>query len=125
MFPVVQDVRKLGSFKFLNHVNDGTSDSAEYEAAVEMLYGLHLCRLKPWPSEVDDSPLSPDVLYCYRLCVGCQNLSKTKKNRSNDIKKDATMYMTMSGHLKFLLIGSLRGWVSEENLISHPSNLVV
>lgn len=37
------------------HEKEGTTDSAEYEAAVEVFYGLHVCRLKPWPSEVVDT----------------------------------------------------------------------
>lgn len=37
------------------HERDGTTESPEYEAAVEVFYELHVCRLKPWPQEVVDT----------------------------------------------------------------------
>lgn len=39
----------------LKNEKDGTTNSAEYEAAVEVFYRLHVCRLNPWPSEVVDT----------------------------------------------------------------------
>ncbi|TLD29791.1 proline iminopeptidase [Venturia nashicola] len=74
----------------LKHETDGTTDSSEYEAAVEVFYGLHVCRLKPWPSEVVDT--------------------------FNNIKKDSTVYMTMNGPSEFFVIGSLKDWSIKKEL---------
>ncbi|RDI87918.1 Kinesin-like protein [Venturia inaequalis] len=68
----------------LKNEKDGTTNSAEYEAAVEVFYRLHVCRLNPWPSEVVDT--------------------------FNNIKKDSTVYMTMNGPSEFFVIGSLKDW---------------
>jgi proline iminopeptidase len=35
------------------HERDGSTDSAEYEAAVMVFYRRHLCRLDPWPECLD------------------------------------------------------------------------
>ena len=51
------------------HEKDGTTDSKEYEAAVEVFYSKHLCRLEPRPEEVVAS--------------------------LDWIKKDPTVYLTM------------------------------
>lgn len=51
------------------HEADGTTDSKEYEAAVEVFYSRHLCRLDPMPEELVTS--------------------------LEWIKKDPTVYLTM------------------------------
>ena len=35
----------------LKHEKDGTTDSKEYEEAVEVYYDLHICRTKPTPKD--------------------------------------------------------------------------
>lgn len=35
------------------HEKDGTTDSQEYQDAVMVYYREHLCRLKPWPADLD------------------------------------------------------------------------
>lgn len=45
------------------HEKEGTTDSVEYEAAVEVFYKLHVCRLEPWPQEVVDTYVSHDYLF--------------------------------------------------------------
>lgn len=37
------------------HEKEGTTDSEEYEAAVEVFYKIHVCRLEPWPQDVVDT----------------------------------------------------------------------
>lgn len=53
------------------HEADGTTDSEEYEAAVDVFYAKHLCRVKPMPQDAVDS--------------------------LEWIKKDPTVYHTMNG----------------------------
>lgn len=53
----------------VKHEKDGTTDSKEYEAAMQVFYDRHVCRVKPWPEEFA---------------------------RSEDLlKEDNTVYMTM------------------------------
>jgi proline iminopeptidase len=42
---------------------DGSTDSAEYDAAMRVFYARHLCRLDPWPEVVEDllGQLNTDV----------------------------------------------------------------
>jgi proline-specific peptidase len=66
------------------HEKDGTTDSEEYEAAVQVFYEKHVCRLQPWPKEVVQS-------------FGLLN-------------DDNTVYMTMNGPSEFFVTGSLKSW---------------
>jgi proline iminopeptidase len=45
------------------HEQDGTTDSQEYQKATEVFYKRHLCRLDPWPREMEQTlaGFSPDV----------------------------------------------------------------
>ena len=63
---------------------DGTTDTEEYEAAVLEFYKLHLCRLWPFPQELNDSFAG--------------------------LAEDPTVYNTMNGPSEFHVIGSLKGW---------------
>ena len=37
------------------HQQDGTTDSEEYEAAIQVFYERHVCRVKPVPKDLEDS----------------------------------------------------------------------
>jgi len=64
----------------LKHEKAGTTDSEAYEAAVNVFYERHLCRVKPMPQEAVDS--------------------------LDWIKKDPTVYHTMNGPSEFHVIGT-------------------
>ena len=66
------------------HEADGTTDSPEYEAAVMSFYERHLCRVVPFPPE----------------------LQRTLDQQ----KEDPTVYETMNGPSEFHVIGSLKDW---------------
>ena len=46
--PVVQDT-------LTKHEKDGTTDSKEYQDAMEVFYARHVCRLNPMPKDVTDT----------------------------------------------------------------------
>ena len=66
------------------HEAAGTTDSPEYEAAVMSFYERHLCRVVPFPPE----------------------LQRTLDQQ----KEDPTVYETMNGPSEFHVIGSLKDW---------------
>lgn len=66
------------------HEEAGTTDSAEYLAAMQVFYDRHVCRVVPNPPEVLDS--------------------------FAQMEADPTIYHTMNGPSEFHVIGSLRGW---------------
>ena len=68
----------------LRHEKAGTTDSSEYQTAMRVFYDRHVCRVKPWPPEVQ---------------------------RSIDAAiDDPTVYMTMNGPSEFHVIGTLKTW---------------
>jgi L-proline amide hydrolase len=69
---------------------EGQTDSEEYEHAVEHFYGLHLCRISPFPKELIDS-------FAY-------------------LKEDSTVYGSMNGPSEFHVIGSLKDWSITDEL---------
>lgn len=72
------------------HEKTGTTDSLDYQGAVQVFYRRHLCRISPWPDEL---------------------------NRSLDqIAADPTVYHTMNGPSEFHVIGSLKTWSIEARL---------
>ena len=81
------------------HEADGTTDSAEYEAAVRVYYDRHLCRV-PWPDCVERS--------------------------FAQMAEDPTVYHTMNGPSEFHCIGSLKTWDITDRLpeIDTPTLLV-
>ena len=83
----------------VRHEEAGTTADPEYEAAVEVFYRRHLCRVE-WPD--------------------C--LERSFKN----IEADPTVYHTMNGPSEFHCIGSLRGWDITDQLheIDVPTLLV-
>jgi L-proline amide hydrolase len=66
------------------HEADGTTDSAEYAAACDVFYRRHVCRLDPWPPELDEG-------FAW-------------------IERDPTVYHTMNGPSEFHVVGSLKDW---------------
>ena len=69
---------------------EGRTESEEYEAAVMVFYARHLCRLDPFPAELNDS--------------------------FSQLKEDNTVYETMNGPSEFYVIGSLKEWSITEEL---------
>src|SRR5262249_15080682 len=83
----------------LQHEDAGTTDDPAYEAAVEVFYRRHLCRVE-WPD-----------------CL--------QRSFAN-IAADPTVYHTMNGPSEFHCIGSLRTWDITDQLheIDVPTLLV-
>lgn len=81
------------------HETAGTTDSAEYEAAVNVFYRRHLCRV-PMPQTVVDS--------------------------FQQMTEDPTVYHTMNGPSEFHVVGSLKTWDIHDQLenIKVPTLLV-
>ncbi|MCJ1359407.1 MAG: hypothetical protein MMC33_009409 [Icmadophila ericetorum] len=100
------------------HEAEGTTDSEEYEAAVEVFYKRHVCRVDPYPQDLADS--------------------------FENLKKDPTVYMTMqislfllnritftdrlnrNGPSEFFVSGSLNNWeiIEEIHKITVPTMLI-
>ena len=68
----------------LRHEKAGTTGSDEYNGAKRVFYDRHVCRVNPWPPEVQRSIDALDV--------------------------DPTVYMTMNGPSEFHVIGTLKSW---------------
>jgi len=81
------------------HEDAGTTDSAEYEAAVEVFYDRHLCRVPPPPSV---------------------------QRSFAQITAEPTVYHTMNGPSEFHCIGTLKDWDITAQLptITTPTLLV-
>jgi L-proline amide hydrolase len=75
-----EDVQKT----LLRHEEAGTTDSEEYEAAMNVFYARHVCRVQPFPPEVQAS--------------------------FDQLAEDPTVYHTMNGPSEFHVIGSLKDW---------------
>ncbi|HEY7687552.1 MAG TPA: proline iminopeptidase-family hydrolase [Dongiaceae bacterium] len=84
----------------LKHEKAGTTDSAEYNTAMQVFYDRHVCRIKPMPAEVARS--------------------------FAQIAADPTVYHTMNGPSEFHVIGSLKTWniISEVKNITAPTLLI-
>lgn len=68
----------------VRHEKAGTTDSPEYQAAVQVFNDRHVCRVKPTPEEVVRS--------------------------FAQIAADPTVYQTINGPREFHVIGSLKTW---------------
>ena len=73
----------------LRHEAAGTTESAEYTAAVRVFYDRHVCRV-PWPPEVEATFAA--------------------------IAEDPTVYHTMNGPSEFHCIGTIREWTIIDRL---------
>jgi L-proline amide hydrolase len=84
----------------LKHEKAGTTNTAEYEAAVQVFNGRHVCRIKPAPAEVARS--------------------------FAQIAADPTVYQTMNGPSEFHVIGSLKTWniIDQVGRINAPTLLI-
>lgn len=71
---------------------EGRTDSKEYKDAVQVFYGRHVCRLDPFPQELNES-------------LGA-------------VAEDNTVYETMVGPSEFYVTGSLKNWSIEDGLRS-------
>ena len=82
------------------HEADGTTDDPEYAEACKVFYMRHLCRLDPWPPEVDEA-------FAW-------------------IERDPTVYHTMNGPSEFHVVGTLKHWDITDRLgeIDTPTLLV-
>lgn len=72
------------------HESARTTDDPEYDAACQVFYRRHLCRLDPWP---------PELLATDRAMA-----------------LDPTVYHAMNGPSEFHVNGTLRGWQSVDRL---------
>jgi L-proline amide hydrolase len=82
------------------HEAAGTTDSPEYTAACDVFYRRHVCRLDPWPPELDEG-------FAW-------------------IGRDPTVYHTMNGPSEFHVVGSIKDWSVADRLgeIAVPTLLV-
>ncbi|KAJ7090477.1 proline iminopeptidase [Mycena epipterygia] len=82
------------------HEREGSTDSAEYKAAVEVFYSRFLCRIHPLPE-----PLAEGFDW---------------------IEKDPTVYLTMNGPSEFHITGPLKNWsiISDAHKINVPTLLL-
>ena len=84
----------------LAHEQAGTIDSAEYQAASQVFYQRHVCRLDRWPEEV------------------CRTFAA--------MEADPTVYHAMNGPTEFHVIGSMKTWsiIDRLHLIRVPTLLI-
>ncbi len=84
----------------LAHEAAGTTGSAEYEAATAVFYARHVCRVQPYPPEVQASFAG--------------------------ISADPTVYFTMNGPSEFHCTGTLKHWSIIDRLgrIQAPTLLI-
>lgn len=82
------------------HEEAGTTESAEYTAAMEVFYDRHVCRVRPRPAQ----------------------LART----FTAIADDPTVYHTMNGPSEFHVIGTLKTWsaVDKVHQIAAPTLLI-
>lgn len=82
------------------HEDAGTTSDPEYLAAQKVYYDLHVCRLVPYPPEV--------------------------QRMTDFMEQDSHVYNVMNGPNEFFCIGSLRSWtvVDEVHKINAPTLLV-
>src|SRR5919201_1273722 len=66
------------------HEQAGTTDSPEYEEAVMVFYGRHLCRVDPWPDW---------LVQCFEL-----------------LEANPEVYHSMNGPSEFHVIGTIKDW---------------
>ncbi|PIA94664.1 L-amino acid amidase [Cercospora beticola] len=72
------------------HEKEGTTDSKEYEDATIAFYKRHLCRVDPFPPEIEASLAG--------------------------VAEDNTVYATMNGPSEFTVVGTVKDWDYTEKL---------
>jgi L-proline amide hydrolase len=82
------------------HEDAGTTDSEGYHRAMRVFYDRHVCRVVPWPPEVERTFAA--------------------------IEDDPTVYMAMNGPSELHVIGSLRDWsiVDRVGSVSVPTLII-
>jgi L-proline amide hydrolase len=68
----------------LAHEAAGTTSTQAYKDAVRVFYDRHVCRVNPWPAEVERTFAA--------------------------LEADPTVYLTMNGPSEFHVIGTIRAW---------------
>jgi L-proline amide hydrolase len=83
-----------------SHEAAGTTDSPQYQEAMLVFYRRHLCRLDPWPDELQRTFAA--------------------------IEADPTVYATMNGPSEFHVVGTIRDWDITDRLpeIDVPTLLI-
>ncbi|KAI9461090.1 proline-specific peptidase [Boletus coccyginus] len=66
------------------HEREGTTDAKEYQDGMNIFYAKHVCKLTPWPDELNTSFAA--------------------------MQADPTVYSTMLGPSEFTIIGTLKDW---------------
>jgi len=84
----------------LRHEKAGTTDTEEYNKAVRVFYDRHVCRINPYPPEV--------------------------QRTFDALAANTTVYMTMNGQSEFHVIGTLKHWsiIDRLNRIEVPVLLI-
>ncbi len=72
------------------HEANGTTDHPDYLAAQDVFYKRHVCRLEPWPAEV--------------------------QRTFDAMEEDSTVYNVMNGPNEFHVIGTMRSWTVIDRL---------
>ncbi len=80
--PVQETIRR--------HEEDGTTDDPAYAEACMVFYKRHLCRLDPWPEELQRS--------------------------FQALEDDPTVYRSMNGPSEFTIVGTIRDWQVTDRL---------
>ncbi len=83
----------------LRHEAAGTTEDPAYTAAVQVFYERHLCRVTPFPEEVQRTFAA--------------------------LEADPTVYHTMNGPSEFHVVGTIRDWTIEDRLPQIRANTLV
>ncbi|MBI6684484.1 proline iminopeptidase-family hydrolase [Pseudomonas viridiflava] len=84
----------------LRHEQAGTLQDEEYKEASRLFYNRHVCRVNPWPEEV--------------------------QRTFDQIDEDPTVYHAMNGPTEFHVIGTMKDWTITDrlHLIQVPTLLI-
>ena len=74
------------------HEENGSTGDPEYAEACLVFYRRHVCRLDPWPPELEEG-------FAW-------------------IERDPTVYHTMNGPSEFHVVGSIKDWQAKDRLLS-------
>jgi len=82
------------------HEDAGTTESKEYQEAVQVFYAQHLCRIVPFPD---------DLAAAFK-----------------SMEEDPTVYLTMNGPSEFHIIGTIKDWsiIDKCHTIKNPTLLL-
>ncbi|KAA1477686.1 proline-specific peptidase [Dentipellis sp. KUC8613] len=82
------------------HEAAGTTEDKEYQEGMMVFYAKHVCRVQPWPKDLNDS--------------------------FETMAQDPTVYHTMAGPSEFHVIGTLKTWsiVDQLHTIEYPTLVI-